>query len=257
IGEALQLTLEDLDFTVEPVKVSIRAGADRDTKTGDPRIAFISTEAKEAVEAWLRVRDDYLRTSSAKSHLFKKSSEDSRLFPFLSNTARQIWSAALQKSGLLKRDATTKRRTLHPHSLRKYFRTRLGAVIPVDIVEALQGHEGYLTQVYRKYSEQELGEFYRKGEPFLSVFSNLAEISKLKSQIEEKNQQLQTVVNSLAIENVQLKAETSLLNERLLKAESQSKDFATRFASLYIHLNLQEQAKGLDLGTSEKAEKGT
>ena len=30
--------------------------------------------------------------------------------------------------------------------LRKFFRTRLGAVIPVDVVEALMGHEGYLTE---------------------------------------------------------------------------------------------------------------
>ncbi len=35
--------------------------------------------------------------------------------------------------------------------------------IPVDIVETLMGHEGYLTGD-RRYSEKELGEYYSKGE---------------------------------------------------------------------------------------------
>jgi len=37
-----------------------------------------------------------------------------------------------------------KRFAVHPHVLRKFFRTKMGSVIPVDVVEALMGHEGYL-----------------------------------------------------------------------------------------------------------------
>ncbi|MCJ7634588.1 tyrosine-type recombinase/integrase [Candidatus Bathyarchaeota archaeon] len=50
-----------------------------------------------------------------------------------------------------------------------------------------------------------------------------------------------------------LREENRSLKERIQSLEISKKDYATRFASLYIHLNLQEEAKGLDLGTSEKA----
>lgn len=221
IGEALQLEIGDLELEEDPVKVSIRVGGDRQTKSGNSRIAFISGEAKEAIVAWLRIREDYLRAASGKSHLFEKSAVDDRLFPFLSDTAYEFWNNAVLKAGLLKRDKTTNRMVFHPHVLRKFFRTRLGAVIPVDIVEALEGHEGYLTEVYRKYSEQELAEFYKKGEPSLSVFTDLAEVSKLKVEVESQNKQLQTVINSLAVENIDLKKEVSMVNSKLSKIESQ------------------------------------
>jgi integrase len=68
----------------------------------------------------------------------------------------------------------------HPHTLRKFFRTRLGAVsIPIDVVEALMGHEGYLTEVYRRYSIEDLRKFCLKGESALLVFMEAQEVTKL------------------------------------------------------------------------------
>jgi hypothetical protein len=89
--------------------------------------------------------------------------------------------------------------------LRKFFRTKLGTVIPVDVVEALMGHEGYLTEVYRRYSVEELAKFYKQGEHALLVFTESAEIGKLRQEIEEKNKQLQMFVNGLTAENLDLK----------------------------------------------------
>ena len=61
------------------------------------------------------------------------------IFPFEMNNAYAIWKNALSKAGFLKKDSSTNRLTVHPHVLRKFFRTRLGVVIPVDIVESLWG----------------------------------------------------------------------------------------------------------------------
>jgi len=47
---------------------------------------------------------------------------------------------------------------------------------------------------------------YKKGEGSLSVFTNGAETSKLRIEIEEKNKQLQTIINGLASENMELKS---------------------------------------------------
>ena len=71
IGEALKLTLNDIDLEKEPARINIKGEY---TKTGNPRIAFCSKEAKEAIKEWLRVRNDYLKTSSRRSHFYKKLS---------------------------------------------------------------------------------------------------------------------------------------------------------------------------------------
>jgi len=53
IGEALQLKLDDVDLNSDPVRVNLRAEI---SKSGNMRISFISSEAKEAVAEWLKVR---------------------------------------------------------------------------------------------------------------------------------------------------------------------------------------------------------
>jgi hypothetical protein len=71
-----------------------------------------------------------------------KSLNDERIFPFEGNTAYVMWIGALKKGGFLKKDSSTKRHTIHPHVLWKFFRGTMGTVIPVDVTETLMGHEG-------------------------------------------------------------------------------------------------------------------
>lgn len=95
--------------------------------------------------------------------------------------------------------------TYTPHVLRKFFRTKMGSMIPIDVAEALMRHEGYLTEVYRKYSEKELADFYKRGEPALLVFTEASEVQKLRLEIEERNKQLQNLVNGLTARNLSWK----------------------------------------------------
>lgn len=91
----------------------------------------------------------------------------------------------------------------------------MATVVPVDVVEALIGHEGYLTEVYRRYSLEDIAKFYKQGEHTLLVFTQAEEISKLKLEIEEHNKQLQTLINGLATENMELKTQIKFLMEKL------------------------------------------
>jgi integrase len=215
IGEALQLKLEDLSLESDPAIINIRGEY---TKTGNSRRAFISKEAKEAIEEWLKIRNDYLKSASARSR-YNKSIDDKRLFPFSEVNARHMWNIALRKTGNGKKDTQTGYHIIHPHVLRKFFRTRMGTVIPVDVVEALMGHEGYLTEVYRKYSIEDLAKFYRQGEHALLVFTEAAEIGKLRIEIEERNKQLQVLVNGMAAENMDLKQKVTDLQQRITKTD--------------------------------------
>jgi integrase len=234
IGELLKSNIDDLYLNENPARIQIRGDI---TKTGNSRHAFFSREAKEALTEWLKVRDDYLKAAVAKSHLYDKSLEDSRIFPFDKAVAYSMWKIALHKSGLNGKDKSTGREKIHPHVLRKFFRTRLGSVIPVDVIEALMGHEKHLTEVYRKYSLEDLRKFYLKGESALLVFTDAAEVTKLRQEVEEhahkiqkevdeRNRSLQSLVNGLTAENLEVKSkvakvelENTKLNKRIQKTE--------------------------------------
>ncbi len=218
IGEALGSTIDDLYLNEEPARVQIRGEI---TKSGNSRHAFISREAKEALEEWLKVREDYIKSAVGKSHIYQKSLRieyidektgetktkfDSRIFPFDPTTAYSVWKKALHKSGLNGKDKSTGKEKIHPHTLRKFFRTRLGAAgIPVNVVEALMGHEGYLTEVYRRYTLDDLRKFYLKGESALSVFTETQEVTKLRKEIKEENEQLKSLFFKISAENELLK----------------------------------------------------
>ena len=260
IGEGLKSNIDDLYLNEEPARIQIRGEV---TKSGNSRHAFISREANEALTEWLKVRDEYLKAAVAKSHLYKKSLEDSRIFPFESKTAYLIWRKALHKSGLNGRDKSTNREMIHPHTLRKLFRTRLGAAgIPIDIVEALMGHEGYLTEVYRKYTLEDLRKFYLKGEAALLVFTETQEVTKLlkqveitKKEVDETNKSLQTLVTELTTKNLSLEnkltnisSENQGMNNRLEELEKKDKETKEKMkdlekALLEMHKIVTEMSK--------------
>jgi len=137
-----------------------------------------------------------------------------------------IWNIGLEKSGNNVKDEATKIHRIHPHVLRKFFRSQLGTVIPVDVVETLMGHENYLTEVYRKYPnpEQTLAKFYKQGEHTLLIFTGTEEVSRLRREVEQskletedRNRQLQTLVNGLTAENLELKSRVSRVEMEILK----------------------------------------
>ena len=158
IGELLQITSDDINLNENPVRIEIRGQI---TKSGNRRTAYISNEAKMFIMEWLKIREEYL-ASSVKRSRYPKDTEEERLFPFSQQNALYIWHNAIKKARLNQRDPSTNRYKLHPHVLRKFFRTRLATVIPVDAVEVLMGHDGYLTGAYRKYTMTDLIENYKK-----------------------------------------------------------------------------------------------
>ena len=189
IGELLQLKLDEVNFDVSPTRMNIRAEY---TKSGGRRYAFISDEATETLKEWLKIREKNLRTAIGRSkhkppkgEAPQRSIEDQRIFPFTKQSAYTIWNNALDNTKLNGIDDRTNRHKIHPHVLRKFFRSRMATIIPVDIVEALMGHEGYLTEVYRRYTSEQLGEYYKKAEATINIFGAVgvgAEFSKLKEE---------------------------------------------------------------------------
>lgn len=227
IGEALKLNLENVKLNETPMQIEIPGEY---TKTGNSRYAFASRETKETIQEWVKNREKYIKSAVLKSHMFKKTEveKEDRLFPFESQVAYVMWRNALDKARMNERDKSTNVRKLHPHVLRKFFRTRLGAVIPVDVTEALMGHEGYLAEVYRRYSMEDLAKFYLQGEPALLVFTEAEEVSKLKVEVEERNKQLQTLVNGITAENLELESRVSKMELEHTSLKKENLDLETK-----------------------------
>ena len=208
VGEALQLELDDIDLKSERMKVNVRGEY---TKTGDPYYSFISKEAKEALTEWLKVRGEYLLTSTKRgSGLAKigdgrgvKPIEDNRIFPFSFTVASAMWNNALNKAGLENHDKGTNRRTLHIHMLRKFFNSQLKIVVPKEIVDALMGHEEGLSEAYRRYSPDQIRQWYLKGEPHLYIFVP-QEISKIQTHFNAELEKLKEQVSDLLYQNQKL-----------------------------------------------------
>ena len=188
IGEALQITLDDINLDSDPPTISIRPEY---TKSKMHRITFISKEAKNMLIEWLNIREKYIKESLNKNRGFvnkgicaKKDEDDNRVYPFSRSVMDQMWEKALTNANLLSHDRSTNRKTLRIHQFRKFFRTQLGD--RVDITEALMGHEGYLTKAYRAYTNEQLVEYYLKNERLLYISMSDEDIEEVKNQLEKK-----------------------------------------------------------------------
>jgi integrase len=217
-GEALKLKIADFNFEVNPTKIAISG---KITKTGKSRYAFCSHECSEILEQWLKYRETYLKTSVSRSKYPKI--DDGRMFPFQPNIAATLFWNGLNRASkikptLLERDSATGRMRVHPHSLRKFFRTRLGMVISLDVVESLMGHSGYLT-TYRQPTEEELIKAYLEGEHVLAIFSQDTEVARLRAEVEEKNQQLRNIVDGIVSEQYENKAWRKKMESKLKRGK--------------------------------------
>ena len=78
------------------------------------------------------------------------------------------------------------------------------------------GPEGYLTEVYRRYTIEDLRKFYLKGESALLVFTEAQEVTKLRHEMKEENDQLKSLYIKVSLENADLKARMKKLEEAFL-----------------------------------------
>jgi len=217
IGELLKLRVGDIDQTGTCWMISIRAEY---TKGNTQRFTFISSEAVEAVKEWLKERDTYL-----------KGKKSDLLFPMTDENVRIAFRNVLKKMGEYKQDSGTNRSNTVLHGFRKFFSSQLRLKVPADIVEMLMGHNGYLSDAYRRYNKKQIREYYEKGQATLSIMSSL-DIQELR----EKDLEKTNAISSLAQENLMLKQE-------LVKIHTELKQVKEDRAKLDSHASFEDFIK--------------
>ena len=193
IGEILSLIPNDIDFKSNPTKINIRGEI---TKSGDPRITFISNEATEVLKEWFKVRDEWFKVAIEKTRgVNKKNPDDKRIFPIDYSSYDRKWMRLLKKSGLNERDMSSKYHVFHFHTIRKFFETRMSySGVPEAIYQQLEGHEGYLNGAYKRYTEDELRNYYLKGMNELLIFETTPDLTNINKQLDEKDKQIQELL---------------------------------------------------------------
>ncbi|MBI4894137.1 MAG: site-specific integrase [Candidatus Aenigmarchaeota archaeon] len=155
IGELHQLKMGDVNLDKDPATIRVRAAGAKERKG---RITFVTGEAKKILEEYIATR----KSKGPDAPLISTDDERSMTYQnlqFILNNAMRKFSA---KEG--------KRFKMHPHSLRKWFKTQLiAAGVPGPIVDRLTGHARYLAQEYELYTEDQLREWYSKGANSLQI----------------------------------------------------------------------------------------
>ena len=158
VGEFLTLRVKDIDLSKNPATVYLRAEV---TKDRQQRYCFISDEAATFLKDFLRDRinnpGDYIFPTSTRGQEHKTGN-----LPMSYWNADHIFSLALRNAGLEEKDDQG-RDTIHIHCLRKFFFTQMLQPLGRDIAEALMGHKLFLDSAYRRYTEDQMREFYLKG----------------------------------------------------------------------------------------------
>jgi len=218
IDEALKIKPNMIDLEHDPPMIKLPANI---TKTGDPRITFITPECKSYLLEWLKLRKAYIKRAVKRTgHICTKNPDDDRIFPFSYDVAWTRWKWLITKAGLNERDSTTDRYILHIHCLRKYFMSQLKLELPNVIPEALAGHEEYLDEAYRRYTQEQLGEEYKKGMHCLTVFERAPDLTGVNESLKEKDKQIQGLKDMMD----ELKAQVLELRlEKLEKANGTKK----------------------------------
>jgi len=208
MGEILALEPKNIDINHDPVKIILPGEI---TKTGESRYCFASNEFKEAYMEWMRVRDEFVKRAIGRSkslmkvkdkslqRLEGKNPNDKRIFPYSHGTIANKWYRMLQKSGNSERDISTEYYQMHLHTLRKFFETRMSnAGVPDAIYQQLEGHEGYLDASYKRYTPQDIINWYKKGVISLLVFEyENKDVSDIREQLSEKDREIQKLKSDM------------------------------------------------------------
>lgn len=227
VGEALRLKLSNIDLNTYPVSVEVRGEY---AKEGDFYQSFISSEAKEALVEWLKVRESYIADSAYRFNNLKDKAghrltrtaiappTEDTVFPFCYKNANWAFTDALKKAKLFSQDETTGIKSIRIHDLRKFFISELKTKVPSEVVEAMAGHLKGLQLAYTHYSKKQMADYYVKGESALLVLQDGAKLDLLTQQVDKRDRQFSELMET-----------NTLLQGRLLQMEERVAHFLEEF----------------------------
>jgi len=157
-------------------------------KGGRGGTVYLTAEAREFMDIWLRERDDYIRQVKKKRFSEYRPNDDQRLFACGDCTMRDIFHRLYMKVDG-ERGKYRDRCTLH--SCRRYFRTHAVKTMPLDLVEKILRHTGYLTSSYVRISDDEARKTFHDGESALYITRHDHRVTEKALEAQERVKELE------------------------------------------------------------------
>jgi len=191
VGEIAGLTLADIEFNHEPVKINIRAET---SKSREDRETYLTNEASEALKDYLTRyfgwKEDSTNSQLEGLRIFGRTSKikTGNVKGRLPKAEEQLTDAVLLQKTLhrriakvpeLNRLARNGRKVIHFHAFRDFFYTTVSNVSGSNFAHALMGHHEYLDTYYALSEKQQI-KLYQKAVPYLTIsdYSRIEKISK-------------------------------------------------------------------------------
>lgn len=146
--EALNLLIRDFDFSVDPVKITIKAEF---AKNGEERVTFCTKKI-----------GDKIRQFNIKDRL-----PNEKAFEFAYTAFYAHFSRIRTRLGLSQKYQNGFNFLINPYKARKRARTKLGAK-DKDFGEILIGHSD-ISNLYVERTDEELGQMYKENEMNISI----------------------------------------------------------------------------------------
>lgn len=209
-GETSEILLSDVKGDIVTIRNDIAKG-------GRGGKVYLTEEAREYLDIWLKERDRYVEEANRMSknlYTFKnglhsgerkttgvritRPEKDNRLFGCSYTTINKLFSKLY---GLVDGEQGKYGALCTPHSCRKYFRTHAVKTMSIDLVEGIMRHTGYLNSVYVRMTDEEKREQFHKGESALYITradhriqgSQLDALQKRIKELEQKQRVMDTL----------------------------------------------------------------
>jgi len=187
-------------------------------KTGIDYYTFLGRDAIEAIKAYLNDAKSRGIKFKPNTPLFVK--EIGKGEPMDTYLVQKILRETALRAGLIDKENNGKdMNPCSPHALRESFGSiMINNGVPDTVVDFWLGHEiGDMARAYKGVQFERLKEMYAERERFISItVPESEEIDRLRKEVEDRNKQLQTLVNGLTAENLELKARMAKM-EKIVK----------------------------------------
>jgi len=190
-------------------------------KTGTEYYTFLGKDACEALKAYLNdVEGRGIKMEAGDPLFLKESNKALSKEGITPNLVQNLMRILAVKSGFV--DGNMNGRSINPlspHALRESFGSIMtNNGVPDTIVDFWLGHEiGEMAEAYQRVQFEDLKRIYVEKEVFISISTGTKLEEKLRAEIAEKNKQLQTLMNGLVAENLDLKNQFNQLKLELTK----------------------------------------
>jgi integrase len=188
LNEALQLRVSYIDFENNLIRLPGII-----CKNGKPREIPIIRELRESLQNYIKQNN-----LQPNSYLFPNEEDPSK--PWRKKSVYDRWYVTLERIGLDERDDVGY--MLHPHTLRKFFKTRLEmANVNRLLIMSWMGHDLGTQGAYFYPSQKDVEREVRKMEEALTIFGPIqsSEVQDLHSRVKQLEDMIARMLRQYAI----------------------------------------------------------